>query len=337
MTTTPGGAEIYVDDALCGTSDASRGRLLVERLTPGLHSVRVLKEGFNEYKINVALEDGKQTDLQAALAARPTVAMPPAEDTAAGGLETVKLQAADETKTAILVVESLPVGTTLFMGSEPVGRADSDGRATLKLPPGSHEIRVTAPTGASSTRLVSVTPQEAGSRKTISFPLGQTGVVEATTSVSQPEQPRRGKQTAAATAVVLLLVLAAAAYFVLRGPDRTRAQNTSVSAGLATATSPSAEPATRLADTADNQQVSEDKKKAAEAKRQQTRKRRQQRLRRKQQRQRRKPKRKKVHSRPLPHRIRKPRFLLRLLPNRLQKDRMRRAAMDAFCYSAGRK
>src|SRR5262249_51996966 len=120
--------------------------------------------------------------------------------------------------------------------------------ATLKLPPGSHEIRVTAPTGASSTRLVSVTPQEAGSRKTISFPLGQTGVVEATTSVSQPEQPRRGKQTAAATAVVLLLVLAAAAYFVLRGPDRTRAQNTSVSAGLATATSPSAEPATRLAD-----------------------------------------------------------------------------------------
>src|SRR5262245_45466209 len=37
LTTTPGGAEIYVDDALCGTSDASRGRLLVERLTPGLH------------------------------------------------------------------------------------------------------------------------------------------------------------------------------------------------------------------------------------------------------------------------------------------------------------
>ena len=268
LTTTPGGAEIYVDDALSGTSDASRGRLLVERLTPGLHSVRVLKEGFNEYRINVALEDGKQTDLQVALAARATVAMPPAEATAAGGLETVRQPAADETKTAILLVESLPVGTTVFVGSEPVGQADSDGRATLKLPPGSHEIRATAPTGASSTQLVSITPQETGSLKTLSFPLAQTRVVEATTSASRPEQPRRGKQIAAAAAVILLLALAAAAYFVLRGPDRTREQITSVSAGAATAASPSAEPATKSADATDNQQVNEDKKKAAEAKRQ---------------------------------------------------------------------
>src|SRR5215471_11887610 len=89
ITTTPGAAEVYVDDALCGTSDASRGRLLVEGLTAGLHAVRVLKQGFNEYKINVSLEDGKQTDLQVALAARATVAMSPAENTAAGGLETI--------------------------------------------------------------------------------------------------------------------------------------------------------------------------------------------------------------------------------------------------------
>src|SRR5262245_30004391 len=107
-------------------------RLRVEGLSPGLHSVRVLKEGFNEYRISVALEDGKQTDLQVALAARATVAMSPAENTAAGGLETIKMQNADETKTAILVVEALPAGTTLFIGSEPVANADAEGRATLK-------------------------------------------------------------------------------------------------------------------------------------------------------------------------------------------------------------
>src|SRR4030095_15043827 len=191
---------------------------------------RVLKGGFNEYRINVALEDGKQTDLQVALAARATVAMPSAEETAAGGLETVKLQGADETRTAILVIESLPAGTTLFVGSEPVGHADADGRATVKLPAGSHEIRATAPTGATATRLVSVSPQVTGSLKTVSFPLAETRVVEATTSVSRPEQPRRGKQIAAAAAVILLLALAAVAYFVLRGPDRTREQITSASA-----------------------------------------------------------------------------------------------------------
>jgi serine/threonine protein kinase len=266
LTTTPGAAEVYVDEGLCGTSDASRGRLLVEGLTPGLHSVRVLKEGFNEYKITVALEDGKQTDLQVALAARATVAMPRAENTAAGGLDTVKLQPADETKTAILLVENLPVGTTVFVGSEPVGHADDEGRATLKLVPGSHEIRATAPTGATATRVVSLTPQEGGALKTMSFPLAQTRVA-AETSVP-PVQARRGKQVAAAAAVILLLALAATAYFVLRGPDRTREQVTSAAVSPAAATSNTSESTAKPAEATDNQQASEDKKKAAEAKRQ---------------------------------------------------------------------
>jgi hypothetical protein len=149
-----------------------------------------------------------------------------------------------------------------------VGHADADGRATVKLPAGSHEIRATAPTGATATRLVSVSPQVTGSLKTVSFPLAETRLVEATTSVSRPEQPRRGKQIAAAAAVILLLALAAVAYFVLRGPDRTREQITSASAAPVAPTSSSVEPATKPTETSDNQQVSDDKKKAAEAKRQ---------------------------------------------------------------------
>jgi serine/threonine protein kinase len=216
--TMPGGAEVYVDDLLRGTSDSIRGNLFIDGLTPGLHSVRVLKEGFNEYRINVALEEGRQTDLQVAIPARATVAMPPAENTAAIGLDTLKFQGADEVKTAVLVVESLPAGSTLFVGSEAVAHAGEDGRATVSLKPGAHEIRATAPSGATATRVVSVTPQDSGSLKTLALPLSQATFDVA--AAASPEQPRTGKQLAATAVVILLLALAAAAYFVLRGPSR---------------------------------------------------------------------------------------------------------------------
>ena len=93
LTTTPAGAEVYVDDSLRETPDAIRGKLVVDGLTAGLHRVRVVKEGFNEYRINVALEEGRQTDLQVAIPARATVAIPTAENTAAGGLETLNFRA----------------------------------------------------------------------------------------------------------------------------------------------------------------------------------------------------------------------------------------------------
>ncbi len=266
LSTTPGGAEVYVDDVLRGTSDAVRGKLLVDGLTAGLHSVRVLKEGFNEYRINVALEEGLQTDLQVAIPARATVAMPPAENTAAGGLDTIKLQGADEIKTAVLVVESLPAGSTLFVGAEAVAHAGEDGRATVSLKPGAHEIRATAPSGATATRVVSVTNQDTGALKTMALPLTQATVTGGALPASRPEQSRRGKQMAAAAVVIMLLALAAAAFFVLRGPDRTQVESASNAA--AAGTTPSPPPDSSPGTQTDAQQASEDKKKAADARRQ---------------------------------------------------------------------
>jgi hypothetical protein len=270
LSTTPGGAEVYVDDVRRGTSDAIRGKILVDGLTAGLHSVRVLKEGFNEYRINVALEEGRQTDLQVAIPARATVAMPQAENTAAGGLATIKLQGADEIKTAVLVVESLPTGTTLFVGSEPVAHAGEDGRATVSLKPGAHEIRATTPSGATATRVVSVTTQDTGALKTMTLPLTQATVTGAALPASRPEQSRRGKQMAAAAVVILLLALAAAAYFVLRGPARAQIDPASNLASTATAPAPAQEPssANQTGAQTDAQQASEDRKKAADARRQ---------------------------------------------------------------------
>jgi serine/threonine protein kinase len=268
LSTTPGGAEVYVDDVLRGTSDAIKGRILVDGLTAGLHSVRVLKEGFNEYRINVSLEEGRQTDLQVAIPARATVAMPQAENTAAGGLDTLKLQGADKIKTAVLVVESLPTGTTVFVGSEPVAHAGEDGRATVSLKPGAYEIRATTPSGATATSVVSVTTQDTGLLRTMTLPLTQATVTGA--APSRPEQSRRARQMAAAAVVILLLALAAAAYFVLRGPARAQIDPASNLPPIATAAPPSPDSSSAKQPDVqtDKQQASEDKKKAADARRQ---------------------------------------------------------------------
>ncbi len=267
MSTAPGGAEVYVDDLLRGASDVMRGKILIDGLTPGVHGVRVLKEGYNEYKINVALEEGRQTDLQVALAARATVEMPRGVDTAAGGFETLKLQRADELETAVLVVESLPAGSTVFVGSEAVAHAGEDGRATLRLAPGSHEIRAATPSGPTAPRVVSVTAQETAP-KTVTLPLPQTTAISQAPS-ARYEQSRRGKQIAAAAVVILLLALAAGAFFVLRGParDRTQVESAAVASGSAPAPQDSSTAAQSTASTGD-QKAGEDKKKAAEERRQ---------------------------------------------------------------------
>jgi len=194
--------------------------------------------------------------------------MPQAENTAAGGLDTLRFQGGDEIKTAVLVVESLPIGTTLFVGPEAVAHAGEDGRATVSLKPGTYEIRATTPSGATATRAVSVTTQDTGALKTMTLPLTQATVTGA--APSRPEQSRGGRQMAAAAVVILLLALAAAAYFVLRGPSRAQtgpAQNMA-STGTAPAPSPDSSSAKQPDAETDNQQASEDKKKAADARRQ---------------------------------------------------------------------
>src|SRR5262249_4833594 len=129
LTTVPSGAEVYVDDTLRGVSDTIRGKILIEPLAPGLRSVRVSKAGFSDYKISVALEANHQTDLQVALAAQATAVMPPVEATAASGFGTEKFASAETGKPALLVLESLPAGSTVFLGSEAIAAAGEDGRA----------------------------------------------------------------------------------------------------------------------------------------------------------------------------------------------------------------
>ncbi|MFP5262468.1 MAG: serine/threonine-protein kinase [Blastocatellia bacterium] len=250
LTVAPGAADVYVDDLPRGTTDALTGRLLVEGLAPGLHGVRVAKAGYSEYRIAVSLEEGRLTDLQVALAARATAAMPKAEGTAAAGFETIKFEAGDDTRMALLVVENLPAGSTLFVGPDPVARAGEDGKATVSLSPGSYEVKVTAPTGATAEGMVTVGAEETGSLKTMTIPLAAAST---TAPAARPHAAGAGK-TAAAVAVVSVLVALAAAYFVLRGPGRGAAQAVPAQApvvqpqtGVTPTAAPEAEPARQAA------------------------------------------------------------------------------------------
>ena len=248
----PGGADVYVDDELRGSSDAIRGKILIEGLAPGLHSVRVTKAGYSEYKINVALEEGHQTDLQVALSARMTAAMPPVENTAAASFDTLKFQNGDDVQTALLMVESLPAGSTVYLGSNPVAQADADGRATIKLAPGAHEVKVAAPSGITAIKTITVTPEDNGSLKKITIPIVDAAK---TTAMPAAEASSAKKAVAVGASIVLLIALLAGAYFAFRGPSR----------NATTTTTQAAETQAAQADAAASQSSAEgDAKKIAE-------------------------------------------------------------------------
>jgi hypothetical protein len=271
LTTVPAGADVFVDDEPRGASDVVRGRILIDGLAAGLHTVRVAKGGYTEYRISVSLEEGRQTDLQVALPARSTVVMPAADATAAVGFNTERLDPS-ESNTALFIVESLPVGATLLLGGEQVGRADEDGRATVKLAPGAHQIEVRATSGETLRSFVTVGAADVGATRRLTLPAenGATtkGSPVGVTSASLPvERASAGKRVAAVVTVILLLAIAAAAYFVLRvrGPDRGAASNPTAQQAVLPPPDQPATPATAeaaAAPPADEKKVAEDTKKS---------------------------------------------------------------------------
>jgi len=258
--TSPGSADVFVDKIQRGTSDQERGRLLVEGLTPGLHSVRVARAGYEPYKIDMVLEANRRTDLQVQLPARSTVAIPRFDDVQSDA-GTSKISTGDDAKTAMLVLESLPAGSSVaFAGGQRI-RAGEDGRATVALGPGTHEIEVTDPSGGSKRKTVTITDQELGSFKTVAMdpaPRPTTAAPEyapTNASVYAPPEPVQkraraaapiaspaaavvvkrstGKLVAALISVGIFAALAVAAIIVIRGPGKAPQQQAAVDANAA--------------------------------------------------------------------------------------------------------
>ncbi|MEW6126817.1 MAG: serine/threonine-protein kinase [Acidobacteriota bacterium] len=242
LTTNPPEAEVYVDEILRGTSDAT-GKILIDALNPGLHSVRVLKASYNPYTISVVLEDGNRTDLQVALAANATMVMPQVgEETSPMELKTLIMDTGDEVATAMLTLEGVPAGSQVFVGAKALALAGEDGRATLSLAPGTHDVEVKSPSGEIGKKRITLTNQDTGSNMTVAVPMTQTfgsqakatnsekGEAAATMVAGVANVPRAytaqtaglqsKKKVAMAAAVVLLLALVAGAYAVFSGLGR---------------------------------------------------------------------------------------------------------------------
>jgi hypothetical protein len=80
ITSHPGGADIYVDDTLKGTTDADEGRLEVVGLKPGKHHLRATRDGFQNVEGDVDVAAGQALDMPLWLA-KAEAPPPPAPTT----------------------------------------------------------------------------------------------------------------------------------------------------------------------------------------------------------------------------------------------------------------
>jgi hypothetical protein len=214
LTTQPAEADLYIDELARGRTDP-RGKLLCSGLSAGVHSVRVVKDGYTDYRINVALEAGRQTDLQVALSARSTVVAAPAPPTAAGGFDTARFPGGDEADTALLVLDSLPAGANVFVGGRSVALAGEDGKATIRLALGDHDISIASPSGTKVNRRITLTGQDSGAPKTVTLSMErETSGVPPTRAVGAGARST-GKKWATVAALILFLAIAGIAAYVL--------------------------------------------------------------------------------------------------------------------------
>jgi serine/threonine protein kinase len=268
LSTAPVATEVYVDDIFRGLSDEARGNISIEGLAAGLHSVRVSKTGFGTYQIDVSLASGRPTELQVQLSANATVAIPKYEEQTAGTIDygTDKIESGDDVKTVIITLDNLPAGGTLALGSSAPLPVDQDGRATLALTPGVHELQITDQGGQSRKQTVTVgnpvsgtgqgtavvappsppPPPPPASPGGVVAPAPQPrggGPIQQTRTLAQPVSPPAtdkhsvAKWVTIGVSLFLIVGLLVAAYIVISGPGRSAARF-----GSAAQTAPSPTP-----------------------------------------------------------------------------------------------
>lgn len=108
-------AEVYLDDVFRGRPGAE-GRLILREINPGPHKLRVSSPGRQTFETTVTLADGEATTLPANL---PEL----------GGK---------------LTIQTAP-GANVFLDGQNRGQVDPSGDQTLlDVPPGTHEVRISA-------------------------------------------------------------------------------------------------------------------------------------------------------------------------------------------------
>ncbi|HYP28291.1 MAG TPA: protein kinase [Blastocatellia bacterium] len=245
VTTQPCGAEVIVDELMRGVSDQETGRMLIEGLAPGPHTVRVSKSGYDEYRISVLLEAGRRDDLQVALAARATAYMPRPADTGISDFETEKIRADEE--------------VTQILGTDSIIKVDQEA-PTVALAPGVRGPDAEPSSGVTRKNLVTAPVEDAAALGTVSI-APETGAQAGTVAITPAERPSGLKKAlAAGAAVLLLLALAVTGYFVLRGPAQASATAPTSQPAAQEAMAPAADGASVAATQADSRMVELEKK-----------------------------------------------------------------------------
>ncbi|HKV42710.1 MAG TPA: protein kinase [Blastocatellia bacterium] len=145
-----------------------------------------------------------------------------------------------DAKTAIVVFESLPAGSSIAYGEGQRVLPGKDGRVTIPLTPGTHEIEITDPTGNLEKQTVTITGKDIGSFKTVRMaqpePFLQPPGPQATGAApSVGSRARGGKRIAAVASAVILVALSAVAFVVIRGRGKAPQQIASDAPPLAAA------------------------------------------------------------------------------------------------------
>jgi hypothetical protein len=114
VTTSPN-AEVYLDGDLQGRAGA-QGELTVHKVKPGAHALKVSLPGKKDFEQNITVAGGVVNKLAAALNDLPG-----------------------------RIAVSAPAGAEVFLDGVSRGKTDSSGKLVLAdVPPGSHQVRVTA-------------------------------------------------------------------------------------------------------------------------------------------------------------------------------------------------
>lgn len=150
---TPGGAQVYVDDEPVGTT-SSEGRLKLSRLTAGEHHVRVSLSGYADYEQTVQLTAGQTVKVAPTLQGGSTAGTssappPPASQVAASLTSSAPSQtpAASPALPTFLVVHDHGqgvVGTNYCVGNMMIGNGLISYKGSRGAPVHSLDIQVSA-------------------------------------------------------------------------------------------------------------------------------------------------------------------------------------------------
>ncbi|ASJ02845.1 hypothetical protein A3L09_06020 [Thermococcus profundus] len=132
VTSVPNGTSVYVDESLKGSTP------LWLELTPGNHTIKLVRDGYQDYEANVTLVSGKVTEIKAVLIPKP----------------------------AVLFVNSTPTGAAVYVDGEYAGETP----LALELPSGNHTVELSKGGYANYTLHVSLS---AGKEKNVSVKLDE--------------------------------------------------------------------------------------------------------------------------------------------------------------------